>query len=277
MSIVEIWVTWKKAEDMGATFDAPDIDPDLMRGTDNIAPTDYANGRNERATTYANVLVDEADLPKITTRVPDDDVPEKDKMLLQVIRAKRRNAFFVRSGAPIPAAAAATVHHKGPGGIILEPPQVDDDEWPSVPVKGGRVYYRPTRRGSLSTINEANVVAHDKAGEIDILCDDSSARVARAFAAIPDIATANAQRQRDIKDVLLQAVARAPEMLDTAQEILAIHTLPSAREKDGVDAELYDTAVSALQRKERVPQAEAARAIADELRERSEEQRAQPA
>lgn len=74
-----------------------------------------------------------------------------------------------------------------------------------------------------------------------------SDRCIEFFDAIPNIATANAKRKRDIKDVLLQSVARGLDPI-TADGIRRRHSLPSDRAQATVDAEIFDAAVGWVSR-----------------------------
>jgi len=63
------------------------------------APRDLLNP-DSPATTYFNVLVRPEDLPKITSRIPEEDVPEKDKLTIGMLRHcngdydRRADSFF---------------------------------------------------------------------------------------------------------------------------------------------------------------------------------------
>lgn len=84
--IVEIWVPFKKDE-TGAW--APDIPEGIPFTTDEGAPTDFMSEDFRPFTQYFNILVDDKDAAECAKRIADKDVPERDTLIVEMVRACR--------------------------------------------------------------------------------------------------------------------------------------------------------------------------------------------
>lgn len=85
---VEIWVPM-----LGDGSEDDPYRPDIPRGlawsSDEGAPTDFLSADFRPATTCFNIIVDEEDVPKCTKRIPIADIPEKDSLVVEMIRECR--------------------------------------------------------------------------------------------------------------------------------------------------------------------------------------------
>ncbi len=96
MPQVEIWVPilGNGRDDAGPPHTDPSkgpYRPDIPDGVDWMsdegAPTKFGDPNHPPATTYFNILVDEADVEKCAKRVAEKDLIEKDLLLVNMLRA----------------------------------------------------------------------------------------------------------------------------------------------------------------------------------------------
>jgi len=172
--------------------------------------------------TYFNVIVAEADLPKIEAHLNAKgeriryaaDVPEKDALTINMIRKLRRDACLVAPGEAVPREAA---HRK----------------WPSRAVTGGRVHYRPSPATNVSLITPDQIDEANAAGRLGEIVGKREEKADAFFDAIPETATADDARKRMVKDVLIRAVHRGLDPT-AAEHIRQRLNLPAAMEaQDG--------------------------------------------
>jgi hypothetical protein len=192
---------------------------------------------------YGNCIVPDSTAEQCTNQLAVEDIPAEVVAELGARRAYKSNAYFVPGGGTIPDEAAATVHRFGPDGKTpLPKPQIDNDEWPSVEVAGGRVYRRPGLADNLTHYATDTAISAMTTKEVETLCARPDERLSqfieKSTATLPKAA---------LKVGLLSAVARglAP---DTAEALRVKHVLPTGAQKDGIDAEIHEAATVHIMR-----------------------------
>ena len=209
----EIWVPWKYVPGLDGTtpitYKHPDIPEGIEFTSDELGAACLSNP-DEPFTEYAYVIVAKADMEKCAKAVPESAVSERDKLFVKMARRYRRNAFFVPLGAEVPSEAR-------------------NNAWPHCAVTGGEVHYRPPTAEDLDNHTPEEIAEADAAGKLNELVNDPEARMDSFFDAIPDLASANAERKQMVKDVLVQAVARGLSAAK-AEAIRIKHGLPVSGE-----------------------------------------------
>jgi len=196
MAIVWIWVPiigdGSPPTDDEMPKDRGPYRPDVPRGVrwwydDSIVMDVTVPVKPPPAHTYCRIGVEEADLPKISSRVEESAVPESDRLLLRMVRECRRNAHFV------------------PDYSYTVPPEAKspDHEWPSVRVNGGRVYYRPA---PFQSVTPEEIREADATGTLHRLCGGIEEKAQAFFEALP--APATSDRREMITSALRHARAR---------------------------------------------------------------------
>ena len=192
-----LWVRIKGDGTPTAPY-APDIPAGIEWDYDDSVMTDTGG----LIQTAMCIGVAAADAPKITTVTPS----ERDKLLWDVTRKLRRNAYFVPTGIHPPSEAHTADH-----------------TWPSRDVTGGKVYYRPR---PWTSVTESEIAAADAAGTLAQLCGAYDDKAEAFFDSIPNMTGANAARKRMVADILDQAKERGLSV-DRAEQIRVRHNLPA--------------------------------------------------